>query len=526
MIKKVQYQNKTPSIIEINGRQYAINLEWRSKQSPDDTPIKINKANIKEIRPSQDYNCYVGMSTLDESYIQVGFSDKQLTPIKTHSLAMSLTGKTDKTEIFVFKINEDQSYILFYQNGIIDPGTDLLGKSEDIEEYAKEIIDENDIGVNEVHLYNDSIDEAIKKIESILLIKDKKIPVIKSVNFSFKEVPKQVYLATGAVIFLSVGFFSYNEYSSYIEIKKEKEEQKERMEKLREEREKKEKVKEENAKKKVEELVKLKEQKVETIFKEAIKNKPEPWNKYGEPVDLLEMCINNIKNSPVFRSTWKLRQASCNGDKVETIYERNGVLNVSSFLDNNPNAKINPEGNIATISKQTLYKKKDIDENIPQSIDEYNDVKYKIIGFFQDRPDITYQFNQRPSNQAMSAGELSPKTRDIQRRLFNMSQENVEKINLEDYETYVEKLEVLPTKEEIENMNINDLPSDKIETLREQFRENWQQEYLVLRSANSISWFSGLYSDTPGLRVSRVDLNILPNNSIEWVIESPLYFKQ
>jgi hypothetical protein len=526
MNTKVKYKNKTPSVVEINGRQYAINLEWRSKQSPDDTPIKLTKGNIKEIRPSADYDCYVGMPTLDESYIQVGFSNKELTPIKTHSLAMSLTGKAEKTELFVFKIDEDTSYILFYQNGIIDPGTDLLGKSDEIEEYAQEIIEDNDLGKGGYHIFNESVEESITQIESFVIQKDKKIPVIRSISFSFKEVPKQFYAIGGAVVVIAFAGAGYSQYSSYIEVKKEQEAQAQRMEDLRKEREVKQKILEENAKKEFEKLVALREAQIEKVFSTAMEHKPEPWNQYGEPKDFLEMCINNIRNSPVFRSTWKLRQASCDGDSVETIYERNGVLNVSAFLAINPSASVNPEGDIATISKQTLYQKKPIDEEIPQSLEESNDAKFNIIGFLQDRPDISYQFNRRPMSEDGQGVSLSRDARNIQRRIFNMSPEDESKLNMEQYDTFVEKLEHMPSEEEIKNMGVEDLPMDKIMKLREAFREDWQQEYLVLRSANSISWFSGLYTDIPGLRVSRVDLNILPNNSIEWVIESPFFYKQ
>lgn len=526
MNTKVKYKNKTPSIVEINGRQYAVNLEWRSKQSSDDTPIKLTKNNIKEIRPSSDYDCFVGMPTLDESYIQVGYSNKELTPIKTHSLAMSLTGKTDKTELFVFKMDEDTSYILFYQNGIIDPDTDLIGKSDEIEEYAQQIIADNDLGKGSYHIFNGTVEESITEIEAFIIHKDKKIPVIRSISFSFKEVPKQFYVIGGALTIIVFAGVGYLQYSSYIEVKKEQEAQAERMEQIRKEREAKQSILEENAKKEFETLMELRDKKIESVFNDAIEHKPEPWNQYGEPRDFLEMCINNIRNSPVFRSTWKLRQASCDGDSVRTIYERNGVLNVSAFLANNPNASINPEGDIATISKQTLYQKKPIDEEIPQNVEESKDAKFNIIGFLQDRPDISYQFNSRSMSDNGQNISLGSDARNIQRRIFNMSPEDETTINMDQYETYVKKLENMPSEEEINNMGVEDLPMDKIMTLREAFREDWQQEFLILRSANSISWFSGLYTNIPGLRVNKVDLNILPNNSIEWVIESPFFYKQ
>lgn len=547
--------NRDTSEIIIDDIPYAVNLEWRNKQTSSGVAPRITRKLAKENIPHEGIDIFFPFVGNDKMYAQIGYGNSENVSKKSRSLAASLLLSRGGKWVGLFKVDDEKDYLIFINDDLIDPDGDLLLDSSIAENVFKQICEDNELNQDQIIMEISDAESGINSLFDILSeVNARKKPTYKNIDINLKMIHPSFYLIT-AIGIIALSGYGYYEYQEGVK-QAEQEEERQRRE-IAEYREKElfsQKEEEDKYKKMFLELESKKNAKIKELSEEAKLKRPKPWIDHPNPLELFEYCMQELKSVPLFKSTWGLRSASCNSDNVRSMYIRGDVVSVNSFLSENPNAVVDMLGESATFVKENNQDFSKSQDNIPETPQEYRYARYTLIGVLQNR-NLSYNlgasaYNIEPidgygmdmmssgvdentSNLGISGSSIIDQIRDAANNIgnrvnnrVNNSLNNEVGINSETNLTYKERYENHLTEEEINQMTIGDLPEENLIELNNLFQVDWQTQQLRLSTTSTLDWFKNVIPEINGLRINQINVNISSSSVVEWELIGTFYFKE
>lgn len=322
MSDKAQSQHKEIKVINVNGNNFVVGLDWKS----------LNNAR-KHMKEAKDYGKKNGLDVVaikKGDYIQAGFAPKQAKSIKgMYSLAVSLVSLIEGTWIGVFPVEEPDAekprYILIAsgENGAVIPWTDLIVSESEV----KSLVDglKNDLYDPDSNSVVDVIgDISFSWVTREVSLSEVLLPDNLNKRFKLKPLTfgltKQQFITLGVIIVaVTIGLFGLNYYLD----KKALEEERVRLENI---------AKQDEINKQARYLARL----------ESLRH---PWIDKPSIQDFILTCDDKIKIIQLSIVGWLPVVADCtytdsiknNGSakmKMEILYNKNGEspANVTDFM--------------------------------------------------------------------------------------------------------------------------------------------------------------------------------------------------
>lgn len=549
-IQNNDWIDKIAKSISIDNNNYIVNLEWRNKQTSAGTAPRITRALAKENIPHDDIDIYFPYIGSDKMYAQIGYAIDNGFSDESKPLAASLLSARNGKWAGLFRINEKESYFIFINEDLIDPDSDILGDHDDIEIIFKQACEDNDLTKEQILIYIEDTDSGIEGLKEILSESNiKKIPRYKNININFKKVNPFFYAIPIISIILILSFFHYNEKQKEKRLALEAEKQREEMRLRRLAEIDNSMSEEEDYKKRLEEIKFKKERRFEELFNIAKDQKPKPWVDYPQSNQLFSFCTNSLKRVPLFKSTWKLRNATCDRDSITSVYVRGSSVNVDRFIEENPNAILDSTGESATFITMVNEDFNNSYDKIPENFNDYKRSRYLLIGSMQNRnvsfnigassfistgSNIVSQDDHNENDEIHDSGYVNTSILgqlrnnvnnfvDNSRSNFsNQNRSNDEKEEL----TYKEQYENHIKEEDIEALNISDLPDNYLMKLQNIYEVDWATQQISISTPTTLDWFSNIIPDVNGLRINEIRVELGGSSQIEWRLLGNFYYRE
>lgn len=538
--------NKETKEVLIEDIPYSVNLEWRNKQNASGVAPRITRKLAKDNIPHDNIDIYFPFVGSDKMYAQIGYGKSDNVSKKSKSLAASLLLSKGGKWVGLFKVNETQDYLIFINDDLIDPDGDILLDSDMAEEIFKEICQENELTKEQIVMEISSPESGQEALSDILNeVSVRKRPTYRNIDIKFKMIHPIFYIVPllGLVAIGGYGYIEYKEGVREAEIEAEK--QRKQVAEYREKEILNKEKEEEEYKEKLSELKKKREEKINSLFNEARQQKEKPWQDEVNSVELFEYCIKELKDISLFKSTWRLRNASCNANNIESMYTRGDIVNVNNFLSENDNAIIDMIGESATFRENVDNVFSRSEDDIPNTPSEYKQARYSLIGSLQNR-NVTYNIgssafetestsgdesvnydNEMSSDMNISGESILDQIRNA-RGSDNVSNSNNNQNNgFENNDiTYKEQYENLLERKDVEEMTIEDIPDEKLAELENILQTDWQTQQVSISTTSTLDWFKNIIPLVKGLRIKQINVNISSSSQVEWELIGTFYFKE
>lgn len=533
---------ETENII-LDDSNYVVNLEWRNKQTSSGTAPRITRSLAKENIPHDDIDIYFPYIGSDKMYAQIGYGINNNIPKGAKSLAISLLSAKEGKWIGLFKVNKKQSYLIFINDDLIDPDGDILIEHEIAEEKFKEICETNELTRDQIVMHIDNKKDGISGLLKILEeANSKKIPSYKTIEVNLKAIHPIFYLLPLGIVLGGLGY-GYIQYQANVErLEIEAQRQREEVQRFREQELLNSQNKENEYRELLSYLEEKKQERYEEIFENAKRQKPKPWFNEPNPYELFSFCLEELKKMPLFKSTWRLQNASCNRNEVRGIYRRGDVVNVDRFIEENPTAFLDIIGESATFRYPVVENFNRSDDRIPENFQEYRDSRYRLIGSLQNR-NVSYNLGGSSFASMQIEGTSWDEDDGIQVDDYDLSsigtsifdqirnsratsnrntrvQESVRE------KSYRERYEEHLKEDEIERLTLSDLPDHYIDQLNDIYEIDWATQHLTISTQNTLDWFGNVIPNIKGLRVNEIIVDIGQSSLIEWRLIGTFYYKE
>ena len=532
-----EWIDKKAKTLKISDKDFVVNLEWRNKQTKLGNAPRITRNLARENAPDDIVDVFFPYIGMDKMYAQLGYGVNNNLPSKAKSLAVALLSARDGKWAGVFKISKDTSYLIFINDDLIDPDGDIIGESKYIEEKFKNICELNDLKAEQYFSYIEDEESGIEALEKLLDDANlKKVPSYKTIDLNIKQISPIFYTIPVLIIAVFIGY-GYMKYQDNIHQEKLKNEANQaKMRKFRQEENLRIQEENEEYRRLYNNLVEIKKEKFEEVYENAKKEKPKPWAEKSDPMDMFSFCSSELKKMPLFKSTWKLENASCNENNIIAVYQRDSIVNVDEFLSENPNARLDALGETATFIEDIKYEFNKAKDKIPENNIEYNRARYDLIGFLQNR-NVTYNLGSSSidiTNIGGNGGNFNSTRSNIIERVrntINLSSSNSNSENIVNetnntQDNFKEKYENHMKEDDIRNITVEDLPMEYLERLNTFFEVDWATEQLNISSHTTLDWFNQIIPSITGLRVDEVRVDVSSSSQIEWRMIGTFYYKE
>jgi hypothetical protein len=244
---------------------------------------------------------------------------------------------------------------------------------------------------------------------------------------------------------------------------------------------------------------------------------------------------------PLFRSTWRLQNASCDNREVRGIYRRGDIVNVDRFINENPMAILDIIGESATFVKRVNQDFNRSEDRIPETYPEYRNARYHLIGSLQNR-NVSYNlgtssFNVVPVSDedewiddGVDTDEFNLNTGtsifDQIRSSRNASNRNNRNVEAPRERTYRERYEAHIKEDEMSRLTVSDLPDEYINELNNIYAVDWATQQLTLSTQTTLDWFENIIPNINGLRVNEIRVDITQSSQIEWRLNGTFYYRE
>lgn len=532
------YSDKKAETLVIDGQEYAIGVEWSSFQDASESRKERNEK-LENKKPEGNYDLRTVFTTASSLYHIVGFSStdyilKGTKPLALVMLANILPSVQDDNWIGVYKIAKDKYYVIFIQETTIHPDSDAIMPYEDAIAFKNDMEETFSIKEQNVIIHTDKVDHALDSIKTIINSDPsatKKTQGLKPYVFSIGAIHPAVY-GVVALAILGGGWYSYDTYRE----NKIAEEQAliKKREQLRNFNSQKQATEQEKAEAyllKIEDKNKAIKKRFDAIYEGALTEKPEPWNMMLKPSDFLSSCLPTMNNTPSVKSSWKLMAIDCNANSVQASYKINGDVDVGKFFKLHPDSKINTTGDVAVFSEKIKKQYSNANTGIPETKQEYEVAKYDMIGLFQYNKDIKLSTGGQASGH--NDQYYNPHYEEVQdyydrqRLRGRNTKEDEEEADMSQMKAdELEKLyNEMPSKEEISNYDIQDLPIEYKIKLNDFYKKDWLIENSRITSLVPVDNIGKELDGIKGLRTTKVSATISEENVVTWDIDTSLYVR-